>query len=60
MNNKTDQIELADNTELHENVEELATVDDCIIQRVIVDEEAGWIRQANSKESDFMVVTDKR
>ena len=41
MNKETDQFELADNAELHENVEELAAVDDCIIQRVIVDEEAG-------------------
>ena len=41
VNKETNQFELADNAELHENVEELAAVDDGLIQRAILDGETG-------------------
>ena len=44
MNKETNQFELADNAELHENIEEFAAVDDCIIQEAAFDGEFGWIR----------------
>ena len=59
VNKQTDQFKLADNAELHENVEELAAVDDGLIQWAVVDDKTVWIRKSNSKESDFMAVTGK-